>query len=229
MDFDARCRPIERNEPNIDSSTSVTKPPSVSDLQLSSSSSSSRAVGTIPLPLSVAVSVSKTGNRNPYVYNLDDVTSIFTQLLKKQLVEDSSLMVVRSGYDSPVSFEGRSCVYVLVMQRDFFPDSLYVGETESIQQRLKQHRCVWMSWFRAKHPTLFYSSLFYSSMFYSSLFYSTLLYWYLTPMRLEVLVARYIFTMTQFNMLLLISSHILFCANYAEQHLREKEFISLHA
>ena len=140
MDFDARCRPIERKESIIDSSTSVTKPPSVSDLQLSSSSSS-RAVGTIPLPLSVAVSVSKTGNRNPYVYNLDDVTSIFTQLLKKQLVEDSSLMVVRSGYDPPVSFEGRCCVYVLVLQRDFFPDSLYVGETESIQQRLKQHRC----------------------------------------------------------------------------------------
>ena len=99
------------------------------------SSSSSKADGAVPFP------VSRTGNRNPYAYDLDDVSSVFMQLLKLQLLEDSPLTVVRSGYDPPVSFEGRCCVYVLVLQRDFFPDSLYVGETESIQQRLKQHRC----------------------------------------------------------------------------------------
>ena len=79
------------------------------------------------------------------------------------------------------------------------------------------------------YSILLFSILLFYVLLFSILLYSTLLYWYLTPMRLEVLVARYIFTMTQFNMLLLISSHILFCVNYAEQHLREKEFISLHA
>lgn len=75
------------------------------------------------------------------MYDVEDVSIIFNELIREQLPAGTPLMTVRSGYDSPVSYEGNSCVYVLILQRDFFPDSLYVGETESIQQRLKQHRC----------------------------------------------------------------------------------------
>ena len=49
-------------------------------------------------------------------------------------------MVVEPGYEPPVSLEGRACVYVLVLHgQGSASDRVYVGETESIRQRLKQH------------------------------------------------------------------------------------------
>ena len=43
-------------------------------------------------------------------------------------------------YAPPASLEGRACVYVLILHGDNNGDRVYVGETESIRQRLHQHR-----------------------------------------------------------------------------------------
>merc|ERR1711871_562037 len=44
------------------------------------------------------------------------------------------------SYAPPASLEGRACVYVLILHDDSNGDRVYVGETESIRQRLHQHR-----------------------------------------------------------------------------------------
>src|SRR5690606_4697904 len=52
------------------------------------------------------------------------------------------VILVEKGYDPPVSLEGKSCVYVLHLVSRGRPDELYIGETESIRQRLQQHRAI---------------------------------------------------------------------------------------
>lgn len=52
------------------------------------------------------------------------------------------VVLVERGYEPPVSLEGKACVYVLHLVSPGRPDELYIGETESIRQRLQQHRTV---------------------------------------------------------------------------------------
>lgn len=75
--------------------------------------------------------------------------------------EKLKLLVMRPSQKSPPSYEGQSCVYVLLLSQQSSPplpppssspyrqeetssslkwDALYVGETESLQQRIKAHR-----------------------------------------------------------------------------------------
>ena len=75
-----------------------------------------------------------------YTYSLSDISTVFKELMKEQNINDFSPMTVKAKYDPPVSYEGRCCVYILLLKHLDGPDTLYVGETESIQQRLKQHR-----------------------------------------------------------------------------------------
>ena len=48
--------------------------------------------------------------------------------------------VVEAGFKPPTALEGRACVYVLLLHGNGpAGDKVYVGETESIRQRLEQH------------------------------------------------------------------------------------------
>ncbi|CAB9512045.1 protein MutS [Seminavis robusta] len=55
---------------------------------------------------------------------------------------------IRPGWNPPAALEGHSCVYVLQLANGGRP-SYYVGETDSVQQRLKQHRRKSGAWKRA--------------------------------------------------------------------------------
>ena len=46
-----------------------------------------------------------------------------------------AVVIVPAGFDSPPRLEGSACVYIVKGERGF-----YVGETESVRQRLMQHR-----------------------------------------------------------------------------------------
>ncbi len=60
---------------------------------------------------------------------------------KDEFGQGDSVFIVDPLFDPPVGCEGSSCVYVLhVTYGPTLPDTLYVGETESIRQRLAQHR-----------------------------------------------------------------------------------------
>ena len=49
-------------------------------------------------------------------------------------------MIIEDNYQPPASLEGHSCVYILHLRQGGSPETFYVGETESIRQRLQQHR-----------------------------------------------------------------------------------------
>ena len=93
-----------------------------------------------------AVLDSRSVSKRGYEYTVEAVNADFQRLLSKQkerrTLTDLVTTTVRPGYNPPSSYEGRCCVYVLVLQRASMPDSVYVGETESIRQRLAQHRWV---------------------------------------------------------------------------------------
>lgn len=58
----------------------------------------------------------------------------------KKLIEETTngeAVFVHSEWSPPPSFEGTSCLYVLIMDEGKL---FYVGETDSISKRLKQHR-----------------------------------------------------------------------------------------
>jgi len=55
-------------------------------------------------------------------------------------VKDDAITYVDHNWDPPAKLEGNSCVYVLHLEKGNEPDIFYVGETESIHQRLSQHR-----------------------------------------------------------------------------------------
>ena len=53
-------------------------------------------------------------------------------------------VMIPSGWNPPPSLEGSSCVYVLELQED--TPRFYVGETDSLSQRLRQHRAKGGAW-----------------------------------------------------------------------------------
>jgi hypothetical protein len=132
--FDAKCRP-----PFVDGSETLDFR---ADVVLDMGTSSANAEAAALDSRSVAF--------KSYQYSVNKVNIIFRRLLHKLGERSSELLdklgegktiVVSPGFLTPSAYEGRSCVYVLVIKRKSF-DSIYVGETESIQQRLSQHRSV---------------------------------------------------------------------------------------
>lgn len=72
-------------------------------------------------------------------YDMDDVSEIFKGHLEGQVLELRAT-VVEPEQQPPPTYEGSSCVYLLIVRREDQPDTIYIGETESISQRLQQHR-----------------------------------------------------------------------------------------
>lgn len=72
-------------------------------------------------------------------YHMDDVSEIFKGHLEGQVLELRAT-VVEPEQRPPPTYEGSSCVYLLIVRREDQPDTIYIGETESISQRLQQHR-----------------------------------------------------------------------------------------
>ena len=72
-------------------------------------------------------------------YYMDDVSEIFKEHLSGQVLTLRAT-VVEADQLSPPTYEGSSCVYLLILRRENQPDTIYIGETESISQRLQQHR-----------------------------------------------------------------------------------------
>lgn len=83
-----------------------------------------------PLPLSRGAALR---------YHMDDVSEIFKGHLEGQVLELRAT-VVEPEQQPPPAYEGSSCVYLLIVRREDQPDTIYIGETESISQRLQQHR-----------------------------------------------------------------------------------------
>lgn len=83
-----------------------------------------------PLPLSRGAALR---------YHMDDVSEIFKGHLGGQVLELRAT-VVEPEQQPPPAYEGSSCVYLLIVRREGQPDTIYIGETESISQRLQQHR-----------------------------------------------------------------------------------------
>jgi hypothetical protein len=104
---------------------------------LSASDSPQSIVGDAHLnTLSTATSEELNGNFIEMTkHTLDTVT-----LVMKAIGGVRQVTRVEADCDPPVSLEGSSMVYVLHIQRENTPSTFYVGETESIRQRLKEHR-----------------------------------------------------------------------------------------
>jgi len=84
-----------------------------------------------------AVAVNGFGKNNGEESNPHPMNAVI------QLVVDNSGQVpfsVPAGWNPPASLEGQSCVYVLQLHSENGLRYYYVGETDSFQQRLKQHR-----------------------------------------------------------------------------------------
>jgi hypothetical protein len=90
----------------------------------------SSTVSYDPLPLSRGAALR---------YHMDDVSEIFNGHLEGQVLELRAT-VVEPEQQPPPAYEGSSCVYLLIVRREEQPDTIYIGETESISQRLQQHR-----------------------------------------------------------------------------------------
>ena len=90
----------------------------------------SSTVSYDPLPLSRGAALR---------YHMDDVSEIFKGHLEGQVLELRAT-VVDPEQQPPPTYEGSSCVYLLIVGRQDQPDTIYIGETESISQRLQQHR-----------------------------------------------------------------------------------------
>lgn len=77
------------------------------------------------------------------VYDIEIISDIFSSMLAENFLSNLILnppTTVLHGYDAPVSFEGKTSVYILILQNKLNVSKLYVGETESIRQRLEEHR-----------------------------------------------------------------------------------------
>jgi DNA mismatch repair ATPase MutS/predicted GIY-YIG superfamily endonuclease len=66
----------------------------------------------------------------------------------KRIYSPAKPIAIDHQQQAPISFEGRACVYLLIISPSRvsdsnLPDRIYIGETESIAQRLQQHRRRW--------------------------------------------------------------------------------------
>jgi hypothetical protein len=59
-------------------------------------------------------------------------------------VDDTTAYRIPPEWSPPPALEGASCVYILELNED--PPRYYVGETDSIQRRLNQHRAKGGPW-----------------------------------------------------------------------------------
>jgi predicted GIY-YIG superfamily endonuclease len=87
-----------------------------------------------------------TNNKTPGAVNrydlLRDVTPLLSALLPKGTTLESVVMIA-THHTPPASLEGQSCLYVLHIHKTLTEgcqSRLYVGETESVRQRLDRHR-----------------------------------------------------------------------------------------
>lgn len=79
-----------------------------------------------------------TSEDNIMIYKDEDymIPDMMKMICKHLQLEESQIIFVESQEIPPPSLEGQACVYVLILPSQ----TLYVGETESIRQRLEQHR-----------------------------------------------------------------------------------------
>jgi len=72
----------------------------------------------------------------PSAYSLEGLRGVLHRLAGTR----DGALVLDCDFDPPAAYEGWSCVYVLECRRGDEPPFLYVGETESIRERLATHR-----------------------------------------------------------------------------------------
>jgi hypothetical protein len=72
-------------------------------------------------------------------YRPEDVGLIFEEHINDN-VFTPRIATVLPGESPPVIFEGSSCLYILILQRATQPDTVYVGETDRMAERLREHR-----------------------------------------------------------------------------------------
>eukprot|EP01034_Spumella_vulgaris_P021895 gene21895-27972_t len=73
-------------------------------------------------------------------YDLErDISPLLTSLLPSKSSSNEPVLIA-SNFEAPASLEGQSCVYVLHIHKQNCQSKLYVGETESVRQRLARHR-----------------------------------------------------------------------------------------
>lgn len=71
-------------------------------------------------------------------YTMDEILAHM-----KRIYAPTDPVIVDYNQQPPITLEGQSCVYILLMSSftsKTLPDQIYIGETESISQRLIQHR-----------------------------------------------------------------------------------------
>jgi len=83
----------------------------------------------------------ESGNDTASANNIQHAITILEETVGKR----SSIQIPPS-YISPPSLEGTSCVYVLQIGEDESKTRYYVGETDSLSQRLSQHRSKGKDW-----------------------------------------------------------------------------------
>jgi hypothetical protein len=74
-------------------------------------------------------------------YNLHDILPFLEQIGG---VKKSSFYIIDHEKNPPLHLEGKSCVYVLLIHQH--SDIFYVGQTNSIAQRLRQHELTYKPW-----------------------------------------------------------------------------------
>ncbi|KAG7371907.1 MutS2 protein [Nitzschia inconspicua] len=86
--------------------------------------------------------LSKTDGRHNHhiLSNRSDYKEEFQNIVKfaNELIEETQSVAVPPNFLPPPNLCNRSCLYVLQLTKD--PPSYYVGETDDLPQRLKQHR-----------------------------------------------------------------------------------------
>lgn len=83
---------------------------------------------------------SKTDDKQNISFTKYSLLELKPFMIQISGVKDEAIIFVDHDWDPPASLEGSSCVYVLHLEKGNEPDLLYVGETESIRQRLFEHR-----------------------------------------------------------------------------------------
>lgn len=83
--------------------------------------------------------------------NMDDSSSVHNiqhavTILEEAVGKSSSSIQIPPSYMSPPSLEGTSCVYILQIGDERRKMRYYVGETDSLSQRLAQHRSKGKDW-----------------------------------------------------------------------------------
>ena len=146
-EFDQIYKPVRRKDSSLRSNSAVADIEVDSELESDSDSDSDGADPTgssftesTPTPTPTLVYSPRLPSKgSASSYSPEDVGSIFEEHINDNVLT-SRTAVVMPGDHPPPEFEGYSCLYVLILQRATQPDTLYVGETNRLAERLHEHR-----------------------------------------------------------------------------------------